>query len=110
MLIKGQNAANIKQGNSLRRDGDAKQNGDGFVNQKFDYLITNPPFGVKWKKVEKEVKAEYEDLGFGGRFGAGLPSVSDGSLLFLMNLISMIIWECKIQWYTIKRSNGTIHE
>lgn len=88
MLIKGQNASNIKQGNSLRRDGDAKQNGDGFVHQKFDYLITNPPFGVKWKKVEKEVKAEHESMGFGGRFGPGLPSVSDGSLLFLMNLIS----------------------
>ena len=51
-------------------------------------MITNPPFGVKWKKVEKEVKEEHESLGHGGRYGAGLPSVSDGSFLFLMNLMS----------------------
>lgn len=88
MLIKGQNPANIAKGNSMLNKDSAKQKGDQFVNQKFDYLITNPPFGVKWKKVEKMVKDEHEELGHGGRFGAGLPSVSDGSFLFLMNLMS----------------------
>jgi type I restriction enzyme M protein len=88
MLIKGQNPSNIAKGNSLKRKDDAKLKGDQFINHKFDYLITNPPFGVKWKKVQKEVKEEHEELGHGGRYGAGLPSVSDGSFLFLMNLIS----------------------
>lgn len=80
MLIKGQNPTNIKKGNSI--------SDDQLDNQKFDYLITNPPFGVKWKKIEKKVKEEHEALGHGGRFGAGLPSVSDGSFLFLMSLMS----------------------
>lgn len=88
MLIKGQNPSNIKHANSLKRITDTKLKGDQFINNKFDYLITNPPFGVKWKKVEKEVKEEHEELGHGGRYGAGLPSVSDGSFLFLMNLMS----------------------
>jgi type I restriction enzyme M protein len=88
MMIKGQNASNIKKGNSLKRKDDTKIKGDQFLNKKFDYLITNPPFGVKWKKVEKEVKEEHSELGHGGRYGAGLPSVSDGSFLFLMNLMS----------------------
>lgn len=88
MLIKGQNPTNVAKGNSLKRKDDTKLKGDQFVNHQFDYLITNPPFGVKWKKVEKEIKEEHNELGYGGRYGAGLPSVSDGSFLFLMNLIS----------------------
>lgn len=80
LLIKGQNASNIKKGNSISED--------KLANEKFDYLITNPPFGVKWEKFAKPVKAEHEQLGHGGRFGAGLPSVSDGSFLFLMHLMS----------------------
>lgn len=88
MLIKGQNPSNIKHANSLKRVTDTKLKGDQFIHHKFDYLITNPPFGVKWKKVEKEVKDEHNELGHGGRYGAGLPSVSDGSFLFLMNLMS----------------------
>lgn len=80
MLIKGQNPTNIKKGNSI--------SDDQLPNQKFDYLITNPPFGVKWKKIQKKVKEEHEELGHGGRFGAGLPSVGDGSFLFLMHLMS----------------------
>jgi type I restriction enzyme M protein len=51
-------------------------------------MLSNPPFGVEWKKVEKEIRKEHESLGFSGRFGAGLPRVSDGSLLFLLHLIS----------------------
>jgi type I restriction enzyme M protein len=88
MLIKGQKPDNIAKGNSLKSKDDIKLKGDQFINHKFDYLITNPPFGVKWKKVQKEVTEEHNSLGHGGRFGAGLPSVSDGSFLFLMSLMS----------------------
>lgn len=80
LMIKGQNAANIKKGNSISED--------QLSDQKFDYLITNPPFGVKWEKFAKIVKTEHEELGHGGRFGAGLPSVGDGSFLFLMHLMA----------------------
>ncbi len=80
MLIKGQNVANIAFGNTFSED--------GYPHQKFDYMLSNPPFGVEWKKVEKEVRKEHEQQGYNGRFGAGLPRVSDGSLLFLMHLIS----------------------
>lgn len=80
MLIKGQNAANVKYGNSFTED--------GLEDHKFDYMLSNPPFGVSWKKVQKEIKKEHEDLGFSGRFGAGLPRVSDGSLLFLQHMMS----------------------
>ena len=80
MLIKGQDVSNIKFGDTLKNDGHA--------GAKFDYGLSNPPFGVEWKKSEKEVKDEYERLGFAGRFGPGLPRISDGSLLFLLHLIS----------------------
>ncbi len=80
MLIKGQDVSNIKFGDTLKND--------GHVGAKFDYGLSNPPFGVEWKKSEKEVKDEYERLGFAGRFGPGLPRISDGSLLFLLHLIS----------------------
>jgi len=80
MLIKGQDVSNIVFGNTLSDDGHA--------DAKFDYMLSNPPFGVEWKKVEKEIRAEHEQKGFNGRFGPGLPRVSDGSLLFLLHLIS----------------------
>ncbi len=80
MLIKGQNVANIVAGNTL--------SDDGHGGTKFDYMLSNPPFGVEWKKVEKIVRAEHEQKGFDGRFGPGLPRVSDGSMLFLMHLLS----------------------
>jgi type I restriction enzyme M protein len=80
LLIKGQNASNIKKGNSI--------SDDQLDDHKFDYLITNPPFGVKWEKFAKPVKKEHEELGHGGRFGSGLPSVGDGSFLFLMQLMA----------------------
>ncbi|WP_163297378.1 N-6 DNA methylase, partial [Enterobacter hormaechei] len=54
----------------------------------FDYMLSNPPFGVDWKKIEGEINDEHQQKGFNGRFGPGLPRVSDGSLLFLMHLIS----------------------
>ncbi len=80
MLIKGQPVENIKYGNTL--------SDDQLYDKKFDYMLSNPPFGVEWKKVEKQVKDEHKFKGFNGRFGPGLPRVSDGSLLFLMHLIS----------------------
>lgn len=80
MLIKGQNVIRIKLGNTLSND--------QLAYEKFDYMLSNPPFGVDWKKIEQEIKDEHEQKGFNGRFGAGLPRVSDGSLLFLMHLIS----------------------
>ena len=60
---------------------------DQFSEDKFDYLLTNPPFGVDWKKQQKEIQQEYEKHGFGGRFGAGLPRINDGALLFLQHMI-----------------------
>lgn len=80
MLIKGQDVGNIHFGNTL--------SDDGHPDQKFDYMLSNPPFGVEWKKVEKTVRAEHDKWGHHGRFGPGLPRVSDGSLLFLMHLLS----------------------
>ncbi len=80
MLIKGQDVANIVAGNTLSEDGHG--------GRKFDYMLSNPPFGVEWKKVEKAVRQEHEQKGFDGRFGPGLPRVSDGSMLFLMHLLS----------------------
>ncbi|MBE2908300.1 SAM-dependent DNA methyltransferase [Anoxybacillus flavithermus] len=80
MLLKNDNPQNIKLGNSFSED--------QLANEKFDYMLSNPPFGVDWKKVQDVIKAEHETLGFEGRFGAGLPRVSDGSLLFLQHMIS----------------------
>jgi type I restriction enzyme M protein len=61
---------------------------DQFAGETFDYLLANPPFGVDWKKHQKEIQREHDKLGFAGRFGAGLPRVNDGSLLFLQHMIS----------------------
>lgn len=80
MLIKGQDVSNIKYGNTL--------SDDQLSHQKFDYMLSNPPFGVEWKKVQKVVTDEHIQKGYAGRFGPGLPRVSDGSLLFLLHLIS----------------------
>jgi len=80
MLIKGQEISNIKLGNTL--------SDDQLPYKTFDYCLSNPPFGVDWKKVEKQVRDEATKQGFNGRFGPGLPRVSDGSLLFLMHLIA----------------------
>ena len=80
MLIKGQDIRNIVFGNTLSND--------GLLGLFFDYMLSNPPFGVDWKKIEKLIRREAEQLGYAGRFGPGLPRVSDGSLLFLLHLIS----------------------
>jgi len=80
MLIKGQGISNIKLGNTL--------SDDQLASNTFDVMLSNPPFGVEWKKVQKQVTDEHKHKGFAGRFGPGLPRVSDGSLLFLMHLVS----------------------
>jgi len=80
MLVKGQEVSSIIFGNTLSEDGHS--------NKTFDYMLSNPPFGVEWKKVEGVVRREHEQKGFAGRFGPGLPRISDGSLLFLMHLLS----------------------
>lgn len=82
MLIKGQDPNNIAYGNSFTND--------GFPDKQFDYMLSNPPFGVSWKKVKEEVEREHEEQGFGGRFGAGTPRVNDGALLFLQHMISKV--------------------
>lgn len=61
---------------------------DAFPARSFELMIANPPFGVDWRKIERQIRREANDLGSAGRFGAGLPRVSDGSLLFLQHLIS----------------------
>lgn len=80
MLIKGQQVSNIKLGNTL--------SDDQLAGNHFDFMLSNPPFGVEWKKVQKQVTDEHQQRGFAGRFGPGLPRVSDGSLLFLLHLVS----------------------
>jgi type I restriction enzyme M protein len=82
MLIKGQKVKNIKLGNTLSND--------QLYADKFDYMLSNPPFGVDWRKIESDIKDEHALKGFDGRFGPGLPRVSDGSLLFLLHLISKL--------------------
>jgi type I restriction enzyme M protein len=79
MMLKGQDASHIAYGNSFSED--------HHEGGRFDYLLANPPFGVEWKKVEAEVRKEAE-MGFSGRFGAGLPRINDGSFLFLQHMIS----------------------
>ena len=83
MLIKGQDTNNIVFGNTLTDD--------GHKGKHYRYLISNPPFGVQWKKEQSYVTTEHTTYGFAGRFGAGVPRVSDGSLLFLQNMISKMV-------------------
>ena len=80
MMIKGQHADNIKFGDSFTQD--------GLPGKKFDYLLANPPFGVEWKPQADQINAEHDEKGFDGRFGPGLPRINDGSLLFIMHMIS----------------------
>jgi type I restriction enzyme M protein len=80
MMIKNLTPLEIAFGNSFTQDGHA--------GKRFDYFLSNPPFGVEWKKVEKEIRDEFQRKGFEGRFGAGLPRINDGSLLFLQHMIS----------------------
>ena len=80
MIMKGQNPKNIRFGNSFSQD--------QFVGEKFNYMLCNPPYGVEWKTSEKFVREEQQTQGSRGRFGAGLPRISDGQLLFVQHMIS----------------------
>jgi len=80
MMIKDQEPDNIHYGNSFTHD--------GLPGHIFDYMLSNPPFGVEWKKAEKAIRDEHDKQGHQGRFGAGLPRINDGSLLFLQHMIS----------------------
>lgn len=80
MLITGHDPENIAFGNTLTDD--------AFPGHKFHYMLSNPPYGVDWKKSQDKVKAEYETQGADGRFGAGLPRISDGQLLFVQHMVS----------------------
>ncbi|MBX3376890.1 MAG: SAM-dependent DNA methyltransferase [Phycisphaeraceae bacterium] len=92
MLIKGQNIDHIKFGDSFTDD--------GFPSEHYDYMLANPPFGVEWKPEEDEIRKEHETLKMAGRFGAGLPRINDGSLLFLQHMIS------KMKPVDLKKDNG----
>lgn len=80
MLVTGHDTSHIICGNSFTDD--------GHRGRTFDYLLANPPFGVEWKKVEGTIRLEHYNLGFVGRFGAGLPRINDGSFLFLQHMIA----------------------
>lgn len=80
MMIKGEDIEHMAFGNSFTDD--------HFPRHSFDYMLANPPFGVEWKPEADFVKQEHEEQGFGGRFGAGLPRINDGALLFLLHMIS----------------------
>ena len=80
MMIKGQSLDNIRFGDSFTED--------HIAGKTFDYMLANPPFGVEWKPQERVIRQEHEEQGFGGRFGAGLPRINDGSFLFLQHMIS----------------------
>ncbi len=84
LMLKGENPGKIVFGDTL---GDGKTF-DGYPGHSFHYMLSNPPFGVEWKNEEDVVRKEYEDHGFKGRFGPGLPRINDGALLFLMHMIN----------------------
>jgi type I restriction enzyme M protein len=83
MLIKDEDTKNIVLGDTL---GDGKTR-DGFQGRSFHYMLANPPFGVEWKDQKTDIEKEHKEMGFSGRFGAGLPAINDGSLLFLQHMI-----------------------
>ncbi len=80
LLLKSNENSDIRYGDSLIND--------QYYGDRFDYFLANPPFGVDWKRQQKEVQREHEKFGFAGRFGAGTPRVNEGSLLFLQHMIS----------------------
>ena len=86
MLIKGEDADNIVLGDTFTRDG-FDRDAEG-KKRTFDYMLANPPFGVEWKQQQKDIRREAETFGYEGRFGAGLPRINDGSLLFLQHMLA----------------------
>ena len=88
MLIKGEDADNIQRGDTFSADAfKYNENGEKFT---FDYMLANPPFGVEWKQQQRFIENERDTLGSDGRFGAGLPRINDGALLFLQHMISKV--------------------
>jgi type I restriction enzyme M protein len=85
MLVTGHNPENIAFGNTLTQD--------AHKDKRFHYMLSNPPYGVEWKKYADPIKAEAEERGMQGRFGAGLPRISDGQLLFLQHMISKMRYD-----------------
>lgn len=97
MLIKGENADNIILGDTFTSDGfrgggisDGFQRGVDGHRARFDYMLANPPFGVEWKQQKQVIESEHKNLGWDGRFGAGLPRITDGALLFLQHMLSKL--------------------
>ena len=88
MLIKGDNAERIVLGDTFTED--AYKRRDGGKRWTFDYMLANPPFGVEWRQQQDFIESERDDLGWDGRFGAGLPRINDGALLFLQHMLSKI--------------------
>ena len=86
MLIKGEDADNVILGDTITRDGFDRDAAGR--KRTFDYMLANPPFGVEWKQQQKDVEREADTLGYEGRFGAGLPRINDGSLLFLQHMLA----------------------
>ncbi len=86
MLVKGENAGNIIRGDTFTEDGYERDAGGR--RWTFDYMLANPPFGVEWKQQKQAIERERDTLGDQGRFGAGLPRINDGSLLFLQHMLS----------------------
>ena len=80
MMIKGESPENIRFGDSFTAD--------HFAGKTFDYMLANPPFGVEWEAEHDHIEKEFDELGYKGRFGAGLPRIDDGALLFLQHMIS----------------------
>ena len=90
LMIKGEGVENIVFGDTLGT-GKAKEgfaDGDGHPNERFHYMLANPPFGVEWKPEKDNVTREHNEFGFKGRFGPGLPRINDGALLFLLHMMS----------------------
>jgi type I restriction enzyme M protein len=85
MLIKGEEADNIAQGDTFTKDAHARD--EQGQKRRFDYMLANPPFGVEWKQQQRYIEHERDTLGYEGRFGAGTPRINDGALLFLQHMI-----------------------
>ncbi len=90
LMIKGEDVTNIAFGDTLGtgRPKEGTVDGDGHPDQRFHFMLANPPFGVEWKPEKKHVTKEHDEFGFSGRFGPGLPRINDGALLFLLHMIS----------------------
>jgi type I restriction enzyme M protein len=88
MLIKGENADNIRLGDTFKQDAFDRNDKDKKIT--FDYMLANPPFGVEWKQQATFIQREHDAFGYEGRFGAGLPRINDGSLLFLQHMLSKV--------------------